>query len=889
MGAVLFATLNLLQAAPLTASTALTSEEVSTMVEAVAQTTPTPASQVPDNGRYYSAKTPDGPPMPGNMNFPAWNLGDNVWLLDDLKPATTSSRSMTAMDISLPTDGGDDGDTNGGSYTPNLSGYVPPNTNGLWLELTNYDGNWAYLNLHNGTNQVYAIWSTTNLPGGWQVETELWPVGVETNVFPFTVTALNRPNLFLRAEDWTGVDSNGDGIPDWWIWMYFGNLSETSTNLDANGNTLGYDYTNHVTPLLFQFYGISVTNNYVNTLTPSVQLVVTGSPYYVATLVDDTNYNDAQWNPYGSSNVTVNLGFTQGWHDVWIGLRGHGDDPMSAVWQYKHLNLDYTPPALFITSPTNGTVNIPTIQLTGFSPEALSSINYDLTNATGLVTNQQVLITDQFYDVNLAEFTTNTFQGFDIPLTNGLNTFTLHATDLAGNVATLVTNITLDYSSKTNPPTVQISWPANGDNLSGNSFNLGGQVSDPTASVSAQLDSTTNPVSGAVGRDGTFWLQNLPLHSGTNTVSLTVQDVVGNTTTTNLTLIQSPVVLTINPVVAGQVTVTGSISQTGYTVWVNNVQATLSGTNWTVQIPPITIGGGSVRAAAVPSSGGPTNQTQSLVPAPQGVFLDSYHLHQVVTSGLTPSTATNLWKVSSYAISNFYVSTDAWHTNGYATPLTKTTNSGINFYWVDGGSKQVQCAIKAAGQTLLAKAAFIVKKPSATLSAYIPPGSSVGVYQNQLIFGGGPVPGIEFFEYNEDTDGEWKLVQLGSQVVRDQDFPTNGGGWYKAQGSGLDTAYPYPIEEESDSPSTELTSYINQVTATGSYTMYLTFKANEANSIRIPIRQIQWNWSGTATNSNGVWMGSGTAHTDSNDSPAPSIISWTDNIKRTLNNYQPDP
>jgi hypothetical protein len=242
--------------------------------------------------------------------------------------------------------------------------------------------------------------------------------------------------------------------------------------------------------------------------------------------------------------------------------------------------------------------------LTGYSPEALSSISYDLTNATGLVTNQQILITDQFYDVNLTEFTTNTFQGFDIPLTNGVNTFTLHATDLAGNVATLVTNITLDYSSKTNPPAVQISWPANGDNLSGNSFNLGGQVSDPTASVSAQLDGTTNPVSGAVGRDGNFWIQNLPLHSGTNTVSLTVQDVVGNTTTTNLTLIQSPVVLTINPVVAGQVTVTGSISQTGYTVWVNNVQAALSGTNWTVQIPPITIGGGSVSAIAVPNGGG---------------------------------------------------------------------------------------------------------------------------------------------------------------------------------------------------------------------------------------------------------------------------------------------
>ena len=46
----------------------------------------------------------------------------------------------------------------------------------------------------------------------WQVETELWPSNAA--VLPFTVQNLNRQNLFLRAEDWTGVDSNGDGIPD---------------------------------------------------------------------------------------------------------------------------------------------------------------------------------------------------------------------------------------------------------------------------------------------------------------------------------------------------------------------------------------------------------------------------------------------------------------------------------------------------------------------------------------------------------------------------------------------------------------------------------------------------------------------------------------------------
>ena len=41
------------------------------------------------------------------------------------------------------------------------------------------------------------------------------------------------PSLFVKAEDWTGVDSDGDGIPDWWIWQYFGNLAESATNLDA--------------------------------------------------------------------------------------------------------------------------------------------------------------------------------------------------------------------------------------------------------------------------------------------------------------------------------------------------------------------------------------------------------------------------------------------------------------------------------------------------------------------------------------------------------------------------------------------------------------------------------------------------------------------------------
>ena len=379
----------------------------------------------------------------------------------------------------------------------------------------------------------------------------------------------------------------------------------SDTNLDVDGNPLLSDYTNNVVPNVFTFSGVQVANNYVCATPTSVQLNVMGSPYYVAVLVDDPNFNDAVWSTYSSSSVAVNL-WPQGWHEVWIGVRGHADAADAAVWQRKRLKLDYTPPPLVITSPASNIVNVPVIQLTGYSPEALVSISYDLSNAVAVVTNQQALITDQSYSTNTWEFTTNYFHCYDVPLTNGVNTITLHAMDLAGNVTMLATNIILDYSSKT-APVVEVDWPQNGDYLSGTNFAVSGQLDDPTATVSAQIvdtNSETNVVNGVVGRDGKFWVQNLPLNSGTNTVTLAVQNVLGNTTTTNLSLIQSPVVLTVDPVVAGQITVTGTINTGGYTVWVNGVQATMNGNNWTVQIPPITIGGGSVEAEAIPNGGG---------------------------------------------------------------------------------------------------------------------------------------------------------------------------------------------------------------------------------------------------------------------------------------------
>lgn len=351
-------------------------------------------------------------------------------------------------------------------------------------------------------------------------------------------------------------------------------------------------------------FTIRVANNYVTTNQPELQLNITaGTPNYYTVQVDNTNFQaGAYWTVYTAPAITVNLGATEGWHELWVGLKGPSADA-PITWEWKRLKLDVTPPTFVITGPTNSTVDMPTIQLTGYSSEDLSRISYDLTNACGLVTNQQVLVLDQDYDRKTSEFTTNTFQAFEVPLTNGLNIITLHAIDRAGNVGTLTTNFTLDYSSKTNLPAVTLLWPVDGMEICGNNIVCRGQVTDPTVNVKVQLvdaNGTTNSVGALVGRDGLFYANELVLADGTNHLSYTVTDVVGNVVTTNITVVTTDVPLTMNTVVAGQSLVTGTIGKPGYTIYVNGVMATIHGDGtWNATITPIGVGGGAVVVNAV--------------------------------------------------------------------------------------------------------------------------------------------------------------------------------------------------------------------------------------------------------------------------------------------------
>ena len=90
----------------------------------------------------------------------------------------------------------------------------------------------------------------------------------------------------------------------------------------------------------------------------------------------------------------------------------------------------------------------------------------------------------------------------------------------------------------------------------------------------------TNTISGLVEQNGTIWVQNLPLAAGANQLTLTVANASGSSTT-NLTVYQSSVLVTVAPLTSDQlnqtsITVAGTISELGDTVTVNGVPATVN-------------------------------------------------------------------------------------------------------------------------------------------------------------------------------------------------------------------------------------------------------------------------------------------------------------------------
>jgi len=216
--------------------------------------------------------------------------------------------------------------------------------------------------------------------------------------------------------------------------------------------------------------------------------------------------------------------------------------------------------------------------------------------------------------------------------------------------------------------------------------------------------------------------------------------------------------------------------------------------------------------------------------------------------------------------------------------LTNLTASSVSFCWVDGGDgRQVQYTATIGGQPYSANATFNVKRPTAQVTSTtgtVAVSSAWGYLA--LHYGTSATPGITFsrsITIPSGFSGTTQWVQLVSSTLRRRKL--NNGVWQRLQGTGvLDTTYPYSANSSTvDSPDTPLTSDYVEKTVQDSFKMWLMFMPSGSGSIWVPLRSVNWSWSGSASRSGTVWTLTSSSNTiNPSDADSTTHPTWTSNV-----------
>jgi hypothetical protein len=312
----------------------------------------------------------------------------------------------------------------------------------------------------------------------------------------------------------------------------------------------------------------------------------------------------------------------------------------------------------------------------------LRRLSFDVSNATGLKTNQTGYFVTEFPDLPASLDVTNTFECPDIALVEGTNLITLHATDVANNTTNL--SLSLAYVRGTNAPALRVLWPTAGTRISGSQFTLEGQVDNQASTIAAVIvdgGGNTNTVQGLVERSGRLWVPNLPIGSGTNRLTLTATDASGHSSSTNLAVSRSGVTVTVAALTSDQlnqsfVSVTGTSSDPAATVSVNGVEAYYvdGAGNWQADGVPVSPMGTAVFDVAVYTAGSSVAESQHLTVAqPVMVTAKSYHFHE------TSSRPGDQFRWSEEAVDWLYGFGGSASRIGYdSPPITAVTSAYAN-------------------------------------------------------------------------------------------------------------------------------------------------------------------------------------------------------------------
>ena len=214
---------------------------------------------------------------------------------------------------------------------------------------------------------------------------------------------------------WWGVPdykADPNGLLAAWQMKYFGYFGlDPNGDYDGDGTNNLQKYLNGTDPNIVTF-SVLFPYQYVSTSVVTGLINVSGGvPSYCAVLVDSTNFASATWSNY-SPNLTVDLGSTDGPHDVWIGLRGLPPDAQQ-TWIDTTLILNSVMPAITITDPADDT-----------------SFNATRINASGNFTSAAL---DQITVNGVLAFVSGTnYEALNVPLDAGTNTITATIEDLTG-------------------------------------------------------------------------------------------------------------------------------------------------------------------------------------------------------------------------------------------------------------------------------------------------------------------------------------------------------------------------------------------------------------------------------------------------------------------------
>ncbi|HEU4889628.1 MAG TPA: Ig-like domain-containing protein, partial [Thermoanaerobaculia bacterium] len=190
-----------------------------------------------------------------------------------------------------------------------------------------------------------------------------------------------------------------------------------------------------------------------------------------------------------------------------------------------------------------------------------------------------------------------------VPIAPGNNELRVVATDVAGNESAAMAQTKLDQRA----PSISISTPENSTTVNSATITIAGFVSDDEQVAAFRIGSNAVQFDEA----GSFSYET-PLVSGNNTFTLTATDGGGNTATQTLQVHRYvvPVVSITSPadfanVRDATITVTGTVSDPGATVAVNDLAASVgSGGNFTVAGIPLQQGRTVITAIASSPGGG---------------------------------------------------------------------------------------------------------------------------------------------------------------------------------------------------------------------------------------------------------------------------------------------